>query len=149
MTNRYAGTCILCGDRVLPERGRVSKDTYGKWVTTHNECPRDVAERQAAEAYEYRDEDNADAYVAWAIDLAWRERRQVGTTEQSAWYDHTTYEIDLIPGVTAEQVRSRLARDDGKNAYAYGKFGGYSTISSVRDQGDGTALVVSAYHIGD
>jgi hypothetical protein len=147
MLNRFPAQCASCGLKVLPGEGNATKPG-AKWVTTHVECPRDRAELQAAEAYEYRDEDNADAFTRHAIGTAWTESVEV-RVEGSAFYDTTVYRVVLPDGVSASHLRSVLAKGDGQKMASYGSFGGYSTIGNAVDQGDGTALVESVYHVGD
>ena len=98
---------------------------------------------------------SADAYeqhVAGLVKAAYAAAVMVeGSYEQAAYYDYTTYRMTAPAGVSPEQVHSILNRGSGELAYAYGKFGGYSTISRVSaDPDDASAmLVVSCYHVGD
>jgi len=51
----------------------------------------------------------------------------------------------------AALIRSALTHkwDVGGNAVRLGKFGGYSSVGNVMDNGDGTVTIQSVYHIGD
>jgi hypothetical protein len=151
MTNRYGARCADCALWVNPGEGKTKKGGSTRWNTTHIECPGDRKDRENAEAYEYRDEDNADAYVSATILDSWRERNASieVAVDRGAYYDTTTYRVRLPKGITASQYRSVIAKGDGQSMASYGSFGGYSTIGNVTDQGDGTALVTSVYHIGD
>lgn len=141
MTNRYPAPCAACGTKVFPGDGNTTK-VADKWSTVHFECPDVTA-----------DIDNADAYARHLTDgpvlASWRDRVAVGDMDRGAYYDTTTYRVALPPGVSANAYRTVIARGDGRSMYAYGSFGGYSTIGNVTDNGDGTANVQSVYHIGD
>lgn len=143
MTNRFAGTCADCGNRVHAGDGVAFKDA-GKWLVAHIECPDDLYQRMCAEAYEAHRLAESERPVR----EAWRNRVAI-STDQSAWYDTTLYQMLLPAGESASHVRHILAGGDGLTMASYGKFGGYSTIGRVTDNGDGTLNVESVYHIGD
>jgi hypothetical protein len=113
----------------------------------------EAAAEASAYAAEIADDiDNAAAYVvhrADAIRAAWRSSAVRGDTVRSSYYDTTTYTFTVPFDADATVVRDALAHRDGDNMYAYGSFGGYSTIGHVTEIAPRTFAVESVYHIGD
>lgn len=142
MTNRYPGTCAACGVRVPAGNGTAFKLPTGKWGTRHDECPDITREIAAADAW-------LDHMTNGPIRAAWAARVPVADVERGSFYDVTTFVVVAPAGVTASQFRSVISRGDGQSMYSFGTFGGYSTIGSVVDNGNGTFNVQSVYHIGD
>jgi len=174
MTNRYPAKCRNCKITVHPGDGLTVKDpTSGKWITVHNVCgqtqPRGSSVAGAMNAYRQQlsDEDDAaydaeiaddiasaDAYTEYVADLvrAAFARGVPGKTEQGAWYDYTPVEITVPTalGLDGGTIQTILNRGAGEKMAAYGRFGGYSTISGVTPGAlPGTFVVLNCYHIGD
>ena len=82
--------------------------------------------------------------------LHWGEREKVDY-KQSAWYNHTFYRVTVSGDVDTSAIRTALHKRmrPGEANARLGKFGGWNSIGSVEDNGNGSVTVEVLYHIGD
>jgi hypothetical protein len=79
------------------------------------------------------------------------DKREVMETKQSSWYDHTMYRVPILGKPDIYKFTSDLNQKYNKRAGSLlgSSVGGYCTLGSVKDNGDGTLMVEEIYHIGD
>ena len=82
--------------------------------------------------------------------VLWDKRERL-ETKQSAWYDHTMYRVPIVGKPDINRFYSELSKKYNKGAGSLlgSSVGGYCTLGSVKDNGDGTLMVEEIYHIGD
>ena len=71
----------------------------------------------------------------------------LGLPSQSAWYDHSYYKVPYIGALDLSKAQSALHKKFWRPSF--GKFGGGTSVGSVKDLGDNSLLVELIYHIGD
>ena len=78
--------------------------------------------------------------------LHWGRKEQL-RTEQSSWYDYTIYKVPVTGDIDINKIASTLR--DHKFPATHNYFGGYCSLGTVKDNGDGTVNVEVIYHIGN
>jgi len=68
-------------------------------------------------------------------------------TNQSSWYDHTYYRVPVTGTIDTGKIASALRDKHFPPQHNY--FGGYCSLGTVSDNGDGTVKVEVIYHIGN
>lgn len=83
--------------------------------------------------------------------LLWSKREQVGPVKQDAWYDRYTYRVPVVGTVDSNKIHNALQRkfQDRAGGLWGSAVGGFCSVASVKDNGDGTVMVEQFYHIGD
>jgi hypothetical protein len=79
--------------------------------------------------------------------LHWGRKVQDGNTVQSSYYDHTYYTVPVTGTVNIAKIHQAL-RDKYFPPH-HNVFGGYCSLGSITDNGNGSVRVEVIYHIGE
>lgn len=74
-------------------------------------------------------------------------KRELIETSQSAWYNHSIYKVP-VQG-TVDMTRIRQALHKRLTNQFLNMFGGQTSVSEVKDLGNGFISVETLYHIGN
>lgn len=81
--------------------------------------------------------------------LHWGKAVQVGKTVQSAWYDTTVMRASVTGTVDTGKIHAAMRKYFYHPGLSGSSVGGYCSVGTVKDNGDGTVDVEVVYHIGD
>jgi len=69
--------------------------------------------------------------------------------KMSAWYDHTFYRVPVTGPVDVGRMHTALHARYTRSGNFGSAAGGFTSVSSIEDNGDGSVTVEVLYHIGD
>jgi len=78
--------------------------------------------------------------------IKWHKRESLGGEQQSAYYDHSFYKVPFYGPYDQHRIHRALNK---LYPARFNKFGGYSTVSAVKQLDDQHIKVEMCYHIGD